>query len=106
MDRCNEVGGNDGDNSLRDRVELGGWAAAALRGTLRAIRIVFPMIPDNWQTFVDAHGIVGMLFELSDQIDQSGFGTILTILTPAQSIDEATNYWPRTGVAADGFGAV
>src|SRR5258708_4587059 len=53
--------------------------------------------------FVDTHGIVGERFELSNEVDRSGVGASLTILTAAQSIDEATNYWPGIGVTADGF---
>lgn len=60
------------------------------------------MIPAYWQAFVDLHGLVRKRIELSDQVDRSGVGGSLTILTPEQSIDEACNCWPGIAVTPDG----
>jgi hypothetical protein len=42
--------------------------------------------------------MVGKSLELSDEVDRSGVGASLIMLTAAQWIDEVANYWPGIGM--------
>ena len=61
------------------------------------------MFPDFWAKFILNHCLVGATAEVPEERDKSELGVDLEFLTSAQSIDEATNFWPGIGVAKDGY---
>jgi hypothetical protein len=61
------------------------------------------MFPDFWRKFVVNNRLVGATVEVPEDYDHSGLGVELQFLTPEQSIDEATNFWPGIAVAKDGY---
>jgi len=61
------------------------------------------MIPDYWTQFVDTHILISKNASIPDENDKSGVGADLKIMTAAECLDEAKNYWPGIGVSGDGY---
>jgi len=61
------------------------------------------MFPKFWAKSVADNGLVGATVEVPEELDETGLGVELKLLTSEQSIDEATNAWPGLGVAKDGY---
>jgi hypothetical protein len=61
------------------------------------------MCPDFWVKFISDNGLLEATVAMPEVLDQTGLGVDLAFLTPEQSIDEATNFWPGLGVAKDGY---
>ena len=61
------------------------------------------MLPTYWLQFVDSHKLSGREITVAEEMDLSGVGADLGILTPEQSLDEQKNFWPGIGVAKDGY---
>ena len=51
-------------------------------------------IPEYWTRFITSNTLMGKYFEIGETDDESGAGADLKLLTPEQTIDEATNCWP------------
>jgi hypothetical protein len=60
-------------------------------------------IPEYWTRFITSNTLMGKYFEIGETDDESGAGADLKLLTPEQTLDEATNCWPGIGVAPDGY---
>ncbi|MBL8524978.1 MAG: hypothetical protein JNN20_14910 [Betaproteobacteria bacterium] len=61
------------------------------------------MLPQYWIDFLDSNGLRGKYCDIGEDLDESGAGAYLSIFNEAQSLDEATNFWPGIAVFPDGY---
>lgn len=59
--------------------------------------------PDDWSAFLDAHALHGACFAVPEDVDASGLGAELQLLTLAQAREEAEDAYPGLAVRAGGY---